>query len=146
RFDRRFRALLGGTRKDLIEQIDSGFPFLPAGCHMELDPVAADIVLRNIRSAVPSRWKEKVEALLMTASGGRGVSLATYLESAGLELEDVYSGNRSWSDLRADAGLTVLDAGPQEGALRRALGRLLHIDDAARINGYRQLLAAATTP
>src|SRR5713101_6275760 len=45
RFDRRFRALLGGSRKDLAEQIRTGFPFLPAGCHMELDPVAADIVL-----------------------------------------------------------------------------------------------------
>jgi superfamily II DNA or RNA helicase/HKD family nuclease len=146
RFDRRFRALLGGTRKELIEQIDSGFPFLPAGCHMELDPVAAEIVLRNIRSAVPSRWKEKVEALSAAARGGRDVSLAQYLESAGLDLEDVYSGNKSWSDLRADAGLSVNDVGPQEGVLRRALGRLLHVDDMARIDGYRRLLATATPP
>jgi len=146
RFDRRFRALLGGTRKELVEQIDSGFPFLPAGCHMELDPVAADIVLGNIRSAVPSRWREKIEALSAAARGGRDVSLARYLESAGLELEDVYSGNKSWSDLRADAGLSVHASGPQEGALRRALGRLLHVDDMVRIDGYRRFLAAATPP
>src|SRR5262245_552971 len=36
RFDRRFRALLGGSRKELDTQIRAGFPFLPAGCHMEL--------------------------------------------------------------------------------------------------------------
>jgi superfamily II DNA or RNA helicase len=146
RFDRRFRALLGGTRKDLIEQIESGFPFLPAGCHMELDPVAADVVLRNIRSAVPSRWREKVQALSTAASGGRDVSLAQYLESAGLELEDVYSGHKSWSDLRADAGLAVHGAGPHEEPLRRAVGRLLHIDDMVRIEGYRRLLASETPP
>jgi hypothetical protein len=146
RFDRRFQALLGGTRKKLIEQIDSGFPFLPAGCHMELDPVAAEIVLRNIRNAVPSRWKEKVEALSAAARGGRDVSLAQYLDSAGLDLEDVYSGNKSWSDLRADAGLSVYDVGPQESVLRRAVGRLLHVDDMARIDGYRRLLATATPP
>ncbi len=40
-----------------------GFPFLPAGCHMELDRVATDIVLGNIREAVPSRWTAKVEEL-----------------------------------------------------------------------------------
>ena len=70
RFDRRFRALLGGTRKDLIEQIEAGFPFLPAGCHMELDRVAAEIVLQNIRDAVPSRWTAKVEELASSSRHG----------------------------------------------------------------------------
>jgi superfamily II DNA or RNA helicase len=40
RFDLRYRALLGGSRNDLQRQIDRNFPFLPAGCHFELDPVA----------------------------------------------------------------------------------------------------------
>ena len=146
RFDRRLRALLGGTRKELIEQIDAGFPFLPAGCHMELDPVAADVVLKSIRGAVPSKWREKIEALLAASSDGGDCSLAHYLESVGLELEDVYSGNRSWSDLRADAGLPVAPSGPQETPLRRAIGRLLHVDDMMRIDGYRRLLNLETAP
>ena len=49
RFDRRFGALLGGTRKELEQRIREGFPYLPAGCHMELDPVASEIVLRSIK-------------------------------------------------------------------------------------------------
>ena len=52
RFDRRFGALLGGTRKDLRQQVEQGFPFLPAGCHTELDAVASEIVLRSIRESV----------------------------------------------------------------------------------------------
>jgi|KBSMisStandDraft_5_1062788.scaffolds.fasta_scaffold24113_2 superfamily II DNA or RNA helicase/HKD family nuclease len=146
RFDRRFRALLGGTRKELIDHIDAGFPFLPAGCHMELDPFAADIVLKSIRSAVPSKWREKIEALLTASSDNRDCSLERYLESSGLELEDVYSGNRSWSDLRADAGLAVAPSGPQETPLRRAVGRLLHVDDMMRIEGYRRLLSSEAAP
>jgi uncharacterized protein (TIGR02246 family) len=51
RFDRRLQALLGGRRREVEEQVKSGFPFLPAGCHMELDPVAAEIVLDNLRQA-----------------------------------------------------------------------------------------------
>ena len=63
RYDRRFRALLGGTRKDLEAQVAAGFPYLPAGCHMELDAKSSEIVLESIRSAIPSRWPQKVEEL-----------------------------------------------------------------------------------
>ena len=105
RFDRRLQALLGGTRKLLTQQIEAGFPFLPAGCHMELDRVATDIVLENIRTAVPSRWTERVDALRRLAAQGVRCTLARYLEETGLELEDVYNGGKSWSDLREEAGL-----------------------------------------
>lgn len=146
RFDRRFRALLGGSRKDLTEQIEAGFPFLPAGCHMQLDPVATGIILRNIREAVPSRWTAKVEELQQLARGGEAVSLARYLDEAGLELDDVYSGSKSWSDLRAAAGLPVSPSGPREEVLRRACGRLLHVDDLSRIETWRRFLALDAAP
>src|SRR5208283_6079998 len=80
RFDRRFRALLGGTRKELTAQVEAGFPFLPAGCHMELDRVAADIVLESIKNAVPSRWTEKVETLRLLAAQGEPCTLARFLD------------------------------------------------------------------
>jgi len=146
RFDRRFRALLGGTRKDLTEQVVAGFPFLPAGCHMELDRVAADIVLSSIRSAIPSRWTEKLEALRAAISDGRSCSVAQYLESAGLELEDLYAGSKSWSDLQEGVGIGVQPPGPHEKALRRAVGRLLHLDDVMRIDGYRRLVSLDAAP
>ena len=61
RFDTRYRALLGGSRKEVEKSIESGFPFLPAGCHMELDRVASEIVLRSVREAIPSRWPAKID-------------------------------------------------------------------------------------
>jgi hypothetical protein len=146
RFDRRFGALLGGSRKELIEQVTNGFPFLPAGCHMELDPVATEIVLRSIREAVPSRWTAKVEELRRIARGGTDVNLAGYLAETDLELDDVYTGGKSWSDLRADAGLQVRPPGPNEATLRRAIGRLLHIDDSLRISTYQRLVSFEAAP
>ena len=146
RFDRRFRALLGGTRKDLIRHIEGGFPFLPAGCHMELDRVSADSVLRNIREAVPARWSAKVEELVQLARRDGDVTLARFLDEAGIDLEDVYTGGRSWSDLRRDAGLSNGEPGPAEETLRRACGRLLHVDDAQRITAYRRFLRLPTPP
>jgi hypothetical protein len=146
RFDRRFRALLGGSRADLQRQIEQGFPFLPAGCHMELDRVAQDIVLENIRQSVPSRWSRKVEELRTMMRDEEDVTLGHYLKETELDLEDVYQGSKAWSDLRADAGLPTLAAGPHESTLRRACGRLLHIDDPVRIAAYRRFLSSANPP
>jgi hypothetical protein len=146
RFDRRFRALLGGSRKDLEKQITDGFPFLPAGCHIELDHVAAELILENIRSAVPSRWPEKVEELRLVARGDNGITLQRFLEQTGLELEDVYTGRKTFSDLRADAGLSVRPPGPKEEILRQACARLLHIDDTLRIATYRRFLSEGEPP
>ena len=63
RFDLKFRALLGGSRADLQRHIERDFPFLPAGCHLELDSVARDVVLASIKSAVPSNWPQRVDEL-----------------------------------------------------------------------------------
>ncbi len=147
RFDRRFRALLGGTRKDLIEAVEKGFPFLPAGCHMALDSVARDIVLASVRQGIPSHWSAKVDELRRLASSvGPHVTLEQYLEETDLDLDDAYAANRSWSDLRAAAGLPIAPSGAHEPVLRRAIGRLLHIDDQGRIDGYRRLLSSDFAP
>jgi superfamily II DNA or RNA helicase/HKD family nuclease len=146
RFDRRYRALLGGTRSELERTVEGGFPFLPAGCHMELDNVAEEIVLRNIREAIPSRWPAKVAELRSLHRALPSVSLGDYLAETGLELGDLYAGNRGWSDLREAAGLTVEPAGPHETALRRGVARMTHIDDEQRIDGYLSLLGQATAP
>ncbi|MEP7307784.1 MAG: DUF3427 domain-containing protein [Acidobacteriota bacterium] len=146
RFDRRFRALLGGSRKDLETQITEGFPFLPAGCHLELDRVATALVLENIRAAVPSRWPEKVEELRLVARGDNTITLHRFLDETGLEPEDIYTGRKTFSDLREGAGLSVGPAGSREVLLRQACGRLLHIDDFLRIGSYRRWLSEPNPP
>ena len=142
RFDRKLRALLGRTRREVERQVERDFPFLPSGCHMELDPVARDIVLRSIRQAIPSDWRAKCDELRSLGN----VSLATYLEETGLELEDIYANNRSWSALRRAVGLPTDDIGPDEDALLRAVGRLLHVDDRERLDAYKSLVARTHPP
>jgi len=146
RFDRRYRALLGGSRKSLEQQIHGGFPFLPAGCHLELDAQATNVVLRSVRQSVPTGWTAKVDELRRLATDGKRVSFDRYLDETGLEVDDVYVGGKSWSDLCTDAGLPTLDAGPHEVMLRRACGRMLHVDDDVRLTAYRRLLASDDAP
>ncbi|MEZ5102160.1 MAG: DUF3427 domain-containing protein [Thermoleophilia bacterium] len=142
RFDRRLRALLGGTRRELERHVEQGFPFLPAGCHLELDPVAQETVLRSIREAIPSQWRERVVELRALGD----VPLASFLAETGLELDDVYAGGRSWTELRRAAGQPCAAAGPDETRLLRAVGRLLHVDDGARLDAWSRWLAADEPP
>ena len=79
RFDLRYRAVTGATRTEVEKQIEQGFPFLPAGCSMQLDRVATDIVLKNIRSAIPSRrpaMERELRVLLASESvpGARAIA------------------------------------------------------------------------
>ena len=146
RFDRRYRALLGGSRRDVEDAVKAEFPFLPSGCHMQLDERAAEIVLRSIRDALPSRWPSKVDELRSLRQEHPEIDLRTFLEESGLDLDDIYTGNRSWSDLLEAAGSDIAPNGPAEIKLRRAVGRLRHIDDAERITAYRRLLRNPRTP
>jgi superfamily II DNA or RNA helicase/HKD family nuclease len=145
RFDRRLRSLLGGSRKHIQGQVEQAFPFLPAGCHMELDRKSREIVLENIKKAVPAQWDAKAAELRRLADEGRG-ELAAFLEDSGLDLEDVYSGTRCWSDLQEAAGIEIKPNGPAEEKLRRACGRQLHVDDAERLDFCRDFLGSETEP
>jgi hypothetical protein len=136
RFDRRLRALLGGSRAEVERQIRHDFPFLPAGCSLHLDEVAREIVLQNIREAIPSTWRERCNELRTLGD----IGLSEYLDGTGLELEDIYAGGRSWTEMRRELGYATDRPGPTEKPLLRAVGRMLHVDDDERLEAYPRFL------
>jgi superfamily II DNA or RNA helicase len=146
RYDRRVQALLGGSRSHVAQQVSDGFPFLPSGCSMQLDRVASQRVLESIKNAVPSRWTEKANELRALATERPGITLGEFLTESGLDLDDVYDGRRSWSDLREAAGLQSAASGEDEQHIRRALGRLLHVDDPERLTRWRGWVRHAEPP
>jgi len=127
-------------------QVEQGFPFLPAGCHMELDRVASERVLSSIRNALPQNIAQRAEELRELAAHEGDVTLKQFLDATGLDLDDVYAGNHSWSDLRERAGLRNAAPGEHEGVLRRACGRLLHVDDPERLATWRGWLQQDVMP
>ena len=146
RFDLRYRAVTGGTRSEVEKQIELGFPFLPAGCSMQLDKVASKIVLENLKSAIPSARPAMVRELRTLMASDRfrhqPPGLSQFLQETGLDVADVYK-NGCWSQLLRLAGAQMPQVGPQEDLIASALGRMLHIDDPIRLKGYRRWLAWA---
>jgi superfamily II DNA or RNA helicase/HKD family nuclease len=136
RFDKRFQALTGDTRKGLERQVEQGFPFLPAGCQIVLDKVAQEVVLSNLRTQVAGRWRDMVNEL--KTHGDQ--DLPTFLRESGIELSDVLRTGRSWTALRREAGLHTRDGSSHEAGLLRRVRALAHVDDPERVLAYRRLL------
>jgi superfamily II DNA or RNA helicase len=134
RFDLRYRALLGGTRDQLRQQIESGFPFLPAGCSLQLDRVSSERVLANLRESLPSR---RPQLLAECRRLGR-CSLAGLLEGLGMELGEFYRVAGTWALLQRELGWVAGAASGEptadEQRLGRGVGRLLHLDDTDRLS------------
>ena len=142
RFDQRFRKLIGGTRTQVETQIEQDFPFLPAGCSINLDKVSKESVLANIRAAIPTGWADRKHESRLLGD----ISLAQFLKDTGLELADVYAGKHSYTELRRTVGFIDGEASENEKPLSRAIGRLLHINDTPRIDFYRKILEQTTPP
>jgi superfamily II DNA or RNA helicase len=143
RFDRRYRALTGTSRRQLERQIEEGFPLLPPGCHIDLDREVGHLVLENVRQALRIQWKD-LGAELRSLSD---CSLSEFLTETGLELGELYRGNRrGWADVRRVAGQETRPASPVDKQLAGAFGRMLHIDDLERLAFIRELLRAPHPP
>ncbi|MEV4655561.1 DUF3427 domain-containing protein [Micromonospora sp. NPDC049301] len=142
RFDLRWRALTGVSRREVYDTVEQDFPSLPSGCHVELDRVAKEVVLRNLEKAVPSSKNSMVAELRQVGD----VTLAEFLRETGLEIEDVYRSATlgGWTGLRRLARVETSAPGPDDRELGRAIGRMLHTDDPERLALWEQVAAGGT--
>ncbi len=144
RFDARFRAILGGTRRQIQQHVERGFPLLPSGCSINLDRQAQNAVIENIQASLGLGHRGLAEDL---ASLGPGTSLADFLHHADVDLEDVYDRpGRCWTSLRRQAGFGVEAGGPRRAKFENALSRMLHVDDNARVQALLNLLGSEQAP
>ncbi|MGB1016780.1 MAG: DUF3427 domain-containing protein, partial [Nannocystaceae bacterium] len=145
RFDRRFRAILGGTHRHVLRDIQSNFPRLPSGCAIVLDRQAQKTVLDNVRYALKQGVQGLVEDLQqLVQEHGPDISLKHFVDEAGIDLEELYRGpGVCWTALRREAGISKF---PPNKTIERAFSRMLHINDSARFDGLRSLVRRTSPP
>ena len=138
RFDRKYGNLLGLGRNRLQEAIKNDFPYLPSGCHVELDKVSKEIVLNNLKSALTLNKSYFLGELRNIGTA----DVATFFKSTGISVRDFYRQGRSLVEL----GYQIF-GGPEPSELdkegAKALGRMLHLDDLSRIRAYQSILGSA---
>ena len=121
RFDKKLRALTGETRRGLEREIERGFPFLPSGCQIVMDRQAQALILENLRTQVANSWKSMTAELRSYGD----LDLPTFVHESGIELPDILRrGQRSWTQLRRDAGLPTPVGTPLEGQLLKRIRSL----------------------
>lgn len=64
-----------------------------------------------------------------------------FLRDTGLELEDIYRGNRCWSSYKRDVGLPMPPAGPREEELHKRVQNVLHVNDSALLATWSTVLS-----
>lgn len=141
RFDVRLRALTGCTRSELERQVHEGFPFLPSGCHLELDRVASQHVVANLRDQVAPHLRQLVGEVRSYGDLGLG----EYLREAGRDPADIYR-RASWSQIRREVPFPTAPAGPHEGRLLGQVKRFSRVDDLERADTWRRWLRAPAPP
>jgi hypothetical protein len=138
RFDRRLRAVLGHSPRELREFVAHGFGRLPAGCHFHFDEVPRQEVLDQLKRAIPTDLRGLRVSLREPRHAGLG--LAEFLEEAEVELGDLYGRERSWTQLCRDVGRHVDPLAPDEDATLRKIHRLIHVGDETRLMTWERLV------
>ena len=151
RFDLRYRALLGCSRRQLQEQLEHGFPFLPPGCRMALDRVSSERVLSNLRECLPSRRPQLLQELRALATEGTitpASGLAAWLNALAIEPAEFYGiRGASFTSLRRELGWLTGVPHPEEERLIRSISSgLLHGNDSVRLRAIAASLSAASPP
>ncbi|MEV1020793.1 DUF3427 domain-containing protein [Streptomyces sp. NPDC050264] len=139
RFENQFRALTNLTRKRLLDNLDHGFPLLPSGCQIILEPKAKRTIIQNIKDQL----NVNAAALAREVSAYSESRLSTYLTESGREIKEIYRGGNgnSWTTLLRRARL--IDNAEPEGELPllKRMASFLHVDDRERIEAYQQLIS-----
>jgi hypothetical protein len=133
RFVSRFRALSTEPTGKLDREITSGFPHLPAGCSIQLERIAQQHVLDNVKQSLRLRRPQMLNDLRNLANqlGGKP-TIRDALEFLDTTLDDLLK-RGLWSRFLADSGQDISVESPDERQLAKGIRRLAHIDDVRRI-------------
>jgi superfamily II DNA or RNA helicase len=128
RFASRFRALSGKPATKLDHEIDAGFPHLPSGCVIQLERVAQQRVLENVRESIRLIRPRMLASLRdLKQYLGRIPTLDDALDYFDTTLDELLK-RGSWSRMLADAGIEEPVIAPDEKQLSKGLCRLSHIN------------------
>ncbi len=92
-FERKFQVLIEGGYKSIESQVEQGFSYLPNGCYIQLEKVAKDHILDNIRNAIVNR-KGIIEKIRAYEGGSRDkIHLVEFLDYSSQSSRYLFEGH-----------------------------------------------------
>ena len=121
RIDRKLKALLPKRRFNIVREVEMDFPHLPAGCSIQLDRVAREHVLANIRENLRNladQVPDRLESFQHEA--GQRLTFGNFVRFHDYEPESLLSRN-TWTQWKASARLAAPPTDPDLDSLKDAL-------------------------
>jgi superfamily II DNA or RNA helicase/HKD family nuclease len=145
RFDQRFSSLFGGTRQQVIREIETGITRLPGNCYFRLDKESRGVILENLKAQLKANRARMVAELRVLASQlRRRPSLSEYLSETRYDLADLYKASvGGWHALLDEAQLLTPTPAEADQRLAGRFHSLLHIDSTRRLRLNLSLLGEA---
>lgn len=140
RYDLRLKALSTRPEADIQTEIEEGFPHLPAGCAIQLERVARERIVANIRDSLLAGAAPLVRNISeFSADTDIALTFGNFLEHYRLTPDDIYRRD-TWSSLCARANLRQKPIAPDNALLAKWLRRIVHADDVLRLTRWRDWL------
>ena len=138
-FSFKFRALTGKTKRGIKEEINDDFPNMPAGCHIRLEKIAREHILKNIQSAVFNVNDLRNMINNFSNNFSNILNLKNFLDNYGIDKKRFYS-RYSFYKLLFEIGKTSEYRVKHEKELKQSLRRFSSIDSKRLLNFSERIL------
>jgi superfamily II DNA or RNA helicase/HKD family nuclease len=133
RIDRKLKSLLSKKRLPIDREVEFNFPHLPPGCSIQLDRLAREYVLANIRESLRQLAEHVIERLeTFEQESGQKLTFSNFVRFHDYNPSTLLSKD-TWTGWRVRARLVAEPKDPDRERLQSGLIR------AAQANGPREL-------
>ena len=125
RVDRKFAALLNRDRQRIDQEVEKDFPHLPPGCNIQLERVAREHILTNIRESLRNFATLVTESLAtFEQDHGCPATFSNFVRATGISPVTLLR-KRTWSEWQALSRHAAPPADPDLEACRQSHRRIL---------------------
>ncbi len=128
-YSTKFRAMIGPSRKSVSGVIEDGFDTLPRGCFIQLEKLAKEYVLRNLKQTSVDKRSLIEQVKYFVADTSLPLTLDYFLDYHGISLSEFYrpDGSRSLHRLKKWAKL-LNDDRDVENDVYKKFAAILHVN------------------
>lgn len=138
-FSFKLRALTGKTRHGIKEEINDDFPNMPAGCHIKLEKMAKEYILKNIQSSIFNIRDLRRMMSNFNNNFTNELNLKNFLENYGIDRDRFYS-KYSFYKLLAETGYEKEYEVRDKKELKQSLRKFSKIDSKRLLNFSKKIL------
>jgi len=139
-YSKKFGALVAGSAKSIEYQIKNGFSHLPSGCYIEMEKVAKEYIIENIKQNKTNKSRLIDAAKDYEAETGKKITLSGFLEYNSLSLRDLYS-LFTFTKLCELAGLIKYKTTEDDDFFRKGLLNVTCMNSRRWINVIKEVLS-----